>query len=297
MLCGILVGWDGSVVSKGRFTQALELLNHRGPDSSNFKFFLSDTVALGHTRLKIIDTSDAANQPFISACGRWSLAYNGEIYNFQGLKAEIGDRWEWRTNSDTEVLLACWAMWGTNCLEKLNGMFAFAVYDHFLEKIFLVRDRFGVKPLYFSSQNGSFFASSEINPILFLSSTVNADEGVIRTYLETGDYDHSDEPFSKMFKNFSGISKNFDIRSETFDDFQWYSLTDNIRNVGGISEEESLVELGSLVDSAVQMHLISDVPAGINLSGGVDSVIYFVLLVSKFLTSKPLPKILRVIVN
>src|SRR2546428_5483203 len=105
-MCGLIAAWDPAGLADAPLAQALADLTHRGPDAHSSLWREDRRLHLGHTRLKIIDTSDAANQPFLSPCGRWELIFNGEIYNYRELRAEIGDRWQWRTHSDTEVLLA-----------------------------------------------------------------------------------------------------------------------------------------------------------------------------------------------
>ena len=156
-------------------------------------------IFFGHARLKIIDISDTANQPMSSACGRFTLIYNGEIYNYLALRDEIGDRWSWRTRSDTEVLMAAWSLWGAACLDKLVGMFAFAIHDAQLGELTLVRDRFGIKPLYRIKVGEAIFFASEIPPLLRFLPDVRADNSTILTYLQNGLYDHGVHTF------FSGV--------------------------------------------------------------------------------------------
>lgn len=125
----------------------LKSIRHRGPDASGI--YHNGKCLLGHNRLSIIDLSKEANQPFSDTSGRYQLIFNGEIYNYKELKAEIGGRYDFKTSSDTEVLLATYIVFGKDCLEKLNGMFAFAIWDKEKKELFAARDRFGVKPFYY----------------------------------------------------------------------------------------------------------------------------------------------------
>src|SRR5918993_432052 len=127
-------------------------LRHRGPDAQGIFINSDNTVALGHTRLSVIDLTDAANQPFSSNDSRYTIIFNGEIYNYKSLRAELqslGPQLQWRTKSDTEVVLNGFIHWGASVCAKLEGMFAFAVYDQKEDRLFLCRDRIGKKPLYY----------------------------------------------------------------------------------------------------------------------------------------------------
>ncbi len=147
-MCGI-AGIIGGKHSREDLQKMLGSIRHRGPDAS--AIYRDDNCLLGHNRLSIIDLSPEANQPFSDASGRFQLIFNGEIYNYKELKAEIGDRYDFKTSSDTEVLLASYIIFGKDCLEKLNGMFAFAIWDKHKKELFAARDRFGVKPFYYYS--------------------------------------------------------------------------------------------------------------------------------------------------
>ena len=138
-MCGIITYFNADVVPEPLCAKMLNDLDHRGPDSNGFVLRESYKLYMGHTRLKIIDVSDAANQPLLSPCGRYALVYNGEIYNFKEIKNELGDFWQWRTTSDTEVLLAAWIRWGEECLQRFVGMFSFAIHDNESKQVTLVR--------------------------------------------------------------------------------------------------------------------------------------------------------------
>ena len=163
-MCGI-----AGIISENPEASVLEAMlmkqKHRGPDFTG-TYFDEGFAALGHNRLSIIDLSPDANQPFADANNRYFLTFNGEIYNYKELREELKSFYRFRTTSDTEVLLAAFLKWKENCLEKLNGMFAFAIWDSKEKKLFAARDRFGVKPFYYSHKNAdSFYFASEIKSI------------------------------------------------------------------------------------------------------------------------------------
>src|SRR5262245_58204388 len=176
-MCGIagVLNLAGEPVAPSTVKRMTDAVAHRGPDGEGQ--YTSGNVGLGHRRLAIIDLSDAARQPMASHDGRWQIVYNGELYNFRELRTELeplGHRF--RTRSDTDVLIAAWAQWGTRSLERLNGMFAFAIWDTRERKLTLARDRFGVKPLYYARAGDTFLFGSEIKAI--------AAHGAYRTQLD-----------------------------------------------------------------------------------------------------------------
>ena len=138
-------------------------MSHRGPDADGF--FVEEGIALGHRRLSILDLSSAANQPFSDDSGRFVMVFNGEIYNFNEIKVQLPD-YPFRTTSDTEVILAAFVKWGPSCLDKMRGMFALAIWDRKERSLFLARDRFGVKPLYYFKDRDHLVFASEIRAIL-----------------------------------------------------------------------------------------------------------------------------------
>ena len=161
-----------------------EALSHRGPDASGF--WQEDYVYFGHRRLSIIDLSLAANQPMISADGRLVIVFNGEIYNFKEIagKLQMADPGiQFRTSSDTEVLLEAFRVWGVDFLERLNGMFAIAIYDRQEKEIYLFRDRIGIKPLYYIESDTDLFFASEIKSLLSLPFHKEVDIEALQDYL------------------------------------------------------------------------------------------------------------------
>ena len=273
-MCGLIAAWNPSGLHglEDSLAKALGNLHHRGPEAQAAILREGHRLHLAHVRLKIIDTSDGANQPFVSPCERWAIVFNGEIYNYLALRAEIGDRWSWRTRSDTEVLMAAWALWGAACLDKLVGMFAFAIHDALLGELTLVRDRFGIKPLYQIKVGEAIFFASEIPPLLRFLPSIQADNSTILTYLQNGLYDHGVHTFFSGVESVAPASLvTLNLKTGAVSQRKWYSLADNIPDLSGASENELLDRTEELIVQAVRSHLVSDVAVGLNVSGGVDS--------------------------
>jgi asparagine synthase (glutamine-hydrolysing) len=272
-MCGLLVVYRPGGIDREEPRRLLEMLDHRGPDASGL--WLSDDrrLALGHTRLKIIDLSEAANQPMLSSDGRWALIYNGEIVNFRDVRAAYRGPWQFRTSGDTEVLLASFAQRGAAAMDDWVGMFAFALLDREKERLYLVRDRFGIKPFYWTRlSDGGIAAASEIPPLLDLVSRVAADDSTIRTYLETGLYDTGVNTFFSGIRALEpGCIAELDLKTGELSERRWYRLGEHVPDLTGASEQELLERGSALVETAIRDHLIADVGVGLNVSGGVDS--------------------------
>ena len=152
-MCGI-VGFLGHLDKQAReesVSHMVSTISHRGPDDEGI--LSVDDVTLGHRRLSVIDLSEAGHQPMISSDGRYAIVYNGEVYNFKDIKPELSD-YPFRSQTDTEVILAAYCKWGKECLKKFNGMFAFAIWDREEKELFVARDRLGIKPLYYYQDSG-----------------------------------------------------------------------------------------------------------------------------------------------
>ena len=268
-MCGI-VGVLGKAPSKEKIEKARDALKHRGPDDKGIYYCKEKNIALGHRRLSIIDLSAAGHQPFFSNDKRYIIVYNGEIYNYLELKEELKNFYSFKTKTDTEVLLAAYIKWGAGCLNKFNGMFAFAIWDRQDRKLFCARDRLGIKPFFYYEKGNNFAFASEIKALLALGAERKANEDVIYDYLRYGLYDHSDETFFQGVKRIPAgsyliyqnnkitIKKYWDLDNVDYD-FSKISFQD---------VKEKFEEL--LVDS-IKLRFRSDVPVGINLSSGLDS--------------------------
>lgn len=240
---------------------------HRGPDGDGTWF--DDKIALLHRRLSIIDLSNAAAQPMVSETGRFVLTYNGEIYNFQALRREMeSEGVVFHSNSDTEVLLTLYEREGPDCLSKLNGMFAFAIWDTVEESLFLARDRLGKKPLYIFQANGHVAFASEIKALLtlpFVHREVRMD--AVKDF-----FFHQYVPDPKtIFENIEKLEPGHwtKIEGGQRKTHQYWELT--FKNQFTKHENVLSDELHELIDDAVRIRMISDVPLGGFLSGGIDS--------------------------
>jgi asparagine synthase (glutamine-hydrolysing) len=249
---------------------------HRGPDGARTEIRpLSDNrvLALGHRRLSIIDLTDAAAQPMTRANGALTIVYNGEIYNYVELRAELRQYGTlFKTQSDTEVLLAAYERWGTDCLDRLNGMFAFALWDERSNELFVARDRFGEKPLFYAELPSGIAVASEIKALLAhpeVSTDVN--EAVVERYAMGAWYEDGDETF------FRRVVRLPPAHAMTIDASgsitrRWRYWTPDYSAVQDRYEEGAAVErFRALLERSLHLRLRSDVPIGTSLSGGLDS--------------------------
>jgi len=240
---------------------------HRGPD--DLGTFTADGVALGHRRLAIIDPTPAGHQPTTTPDGRFTLTYNGEIYNYRELRAELAASWEFRTSCDTEVLLAAWARWGTGCLDRLRGMFAFAVWDAEERALFLVRDRFAIKPLFYAQTPDALYFASEVRQIRAAGVELEPNDGMVFDFIESGLVEGSGP--DTFFQNVSQVPAGSVLRWQGGTGRTTVYYEPRARAGDGVSLEEALRE-------AVGLHLRSDVPVGSCLSGGLDSSVVVALV-------------------
>lgn len=245
-----------------------QALAHRGPDAEGF--FQKNGLGLAHRRLSIIDLSEKANQPMTSADGRWVVIFNGELFNFREVAAEL--HLPLRTSSDTEVLAESLAVEGIDAIHRFNGMFAIAAYDTVNDKLFLIRDRMGVKPLFYCQTSEGFFFASEIKALLRpdpVRRTLSLDPVALSFYLRLG---YVPEPYT-IWKSVRKFPAGHYLQLHAGQS-QWtpyWKLGDQIQPATDSSEPELLDRLDCLLLNAVQLRLISDVPFGILLSGGIDS--------------------------
>ena len=280
-MCGVLglINFDMSIHSNemsDRITVGLAKLAHRGPDNQSMaKFNTSQAECyLGHARLSIIDLNDHANQPMISADGRFALTFNGEIYNFIELRKQLVDLGhQFQTSSDTEVLLNCWSEWGEACIPKLTGMFAFAVLDQQAKQLFCVRDAFGIKPFYYQINKNQFCFASEVaalNALMPERSRINETQSL--SYLINGVYDRRASScfYEGMATLPPGYLLSFDLAKNELSELKHWWSPSLIEN-RTIKFSDAAEQLRSLLLDSVKLHLRSDVSWGVALSGGIDS--------------------------
>jgi len=266
-MCGI-AGIIGKDAREERVRPMISAIAHRGPDGEGIAQL--PFAAFGHRRLSIIDLSDAGHQPMTSTDGRFVITFNGELYNYRELRAELSD-YPFQSHTDTEVVLAAWSKWGEKALERFLGMFAFAIADLKQETVTLVRDRLGIKPLFYTEQNGAFYFGSEIKALLAAGISSKPNESIVADYLLYGYYEHRPETF------FEGILSLRGGHLLTWKNGQttirrWWNLPERVEPILGLSDQEYIDAFQGLLDSSLRMHLRSDVSVGVNLSSGVDSV-------------------------
>lgn len=272
-MCGI-VGRIGTStgISTSTIADAAALLFNRGPDDAGA--WCEENVALAHRRLSILDISHAGHQPMISRNGRYVIVFNGEIYNFQALKSQLEpDQSQWNSHGDTEVILAAYERWGTKCVEYFRGMFAFAIWDRSKKVLFAARDRMGVKPFYYHHSSLCFVFSSRPRAIypLIKDHPSEIDSQALRYYLEIG---YIPAPYS-IHKSIRKLPPGHYLVLENNEAVvQRYWDCRIIEPDPGWTtrpEEDLLDELDEIVSGSVSLRMVSDVPLGAFLSGGIDS--------------------------
>ena len=244
---------------------------HRGPDDEGLYRDPSGIAGLGHNRLSVIDLSPAGRQPISGRGGSPLIVFNGEIYNYLELRAELSD-YEYRSRTDTEVVLAAYERWGAVCLDRLIGMFAFLIWDEREKRLFAARDRFGVKPLYYHiGVGGGIWLASEIKALHAAGIAAEPDEVSWASYLTHGLSDHSERTFWKGVRQLPPghylTWRNGESRIT-----RWYDLAQaSGEEYDSRPVEETSEEYLSLLTDSVRLRFRSDVPVGVNLSGGLDS--------------------------
>lgn len=270
-MCGIagIVGLQDLQKAEVIVKTMTDSLKHRGPDATGI--YLSEEIALGHCRLSIIDLTESANQPMSDYSRRYSIVFNGEIYNFREIKENLTKKYPFQTNSDTEVILAAFSLYGSDCLALLNGMFAFAIWDHFTKELFVARDRLGVKPLYYAqTPRQEFIFASEIRAIL------NSLQ-IPKKINFSGLYDYL--LYQSVYSPQTIVENIFQLPPGSFGIFSAGKF--EIKNYWKIEENSLGEDFNSLAEvkkkvkylllKSVERRMISDVRLGAFLSGGIDS--------------------------
>lgn len=253
-----------------QLSKMTDRIAHRGPDAEGVFVNENKTCGFGHRRLSILDLSDAANQPMHSKCGNYTLVYNGELYNFKEIKKELVEKGvDFLTSSDTEVVLEAFIAWGPQCVERFNGMFAFAVWNEELEQIYLFRDRLGIKPLFFAWDEETLYFSSELKAITPFIDQNAWDEKAIQHYFRLG---YIPAPHT-IYKAVRKLEEGAYIQLDKFNFLikKYWKLEDKVEKKILSDENEAKTGFHELLKSSVEMRLQSDVPFGVFLSGGIDS--------------------------
>ncbi len=270
-MCGVVGIWQfKSQIDHNTIEKSAQKLNNRGPDSEGIFFSNDRRLALAHKRLSIIDLSEKASQPM--AENGYTIVFNGEIYNFKEIKQELKkEGFNFFSNSDTEVVLKAYQKWQEDSLEKLRGMFAFAIWDEKKNELFLARDRFGIKPLYFYKDKEKFIFASEIKAIL-ASGLVKkeVDFRTVEEFLRLGYV----ADIQTIYKGIVSLEAGcyLKVREETFEKNKFFDIKSYFEKKPlKIKKEQVIPYLRKELTESVKMHLISDVEVGIFLSGGIDS--------------------------
>lgn len=268
-----MCGFTGFLSFANQFTKEdlyamSSCIAHRGPDSDGFYF--DGTCGLGHRRLSILDLSEAANQPFYSANGRYVMVYNGEVYNYREIAQKLDI--PLRTTSDTEVILEAFVKWGEQFVHQLNGMFAIAIYDIQERQLYLYRDRMGIKPLFFYIDDNGFAFSSELKALTktdFLQGKLTLNKQALSQFLYLGYIPRPNSIYNEIQKMDSGTY--IIVGKKKFEQKSYWRLEEQVQPTILTDFNAAKAQLKELVLSSVKYRMISDVPFGTFLSGGIDS--------------------------
>ncbi|HRI59894.1 MAG TPA: asparagine synthase (glutamine-hydrolyzing), partial [Saprospiraceae bacterium] len=268
-MCGIsgIAGVRDPGILRAGIEKMTRRIAHRGPDAEGF--FVENDLALGHRRLSVIDLSEEAKQPMYDVSGRYVLVFNGEMYNYREVRAKLPD-YPFRTNSDSETILAAYDRWGADCLEHFNGMFALALWDREKQEMFVARDRLGVKPFYFFQQNGVFVFASELRSLL-ASGLVPArlDGSAVANYLM---YQSVAAPATivegvrQLMPGECGMLKAGKLERSYYWRIEHCGATPDMTDATIVRRN-----IRRLLTESVERRMVSDVPLGAFLSGGIDS--------------------------
>ncbi len=266
-MCGIsgVFNKNNLEITKNVISKVNNVAKHRGPDAENY--FYKNNFAFGHRRLSIIDLSSVSDQPF-SMFG-FTIVYNGEIFNYIEIRQELLEKgYQFKTESDTEVVLASYKEWGVECVDKFNGMWAFCIYDENQGKFFCSRDRFGIKPFYFIDNPQYFAFGSEVKQLLILLPEQKANKKVLAEFIVGNEDYHEETFFEEVSKLLPGYNLEFSLAERTIKKWKYYEVKqiDVPKDFDGC-----LKKYRSLFESSIELRLRSDVKVGTCLSGGLDS--------------------------
>ena len=271
-MCGITVIIDqkNRTVQKEELEQVTDLVAHRGPDHAGY--FFGDHFAFGHRRLSILDLSEKGNQPFHYK-NRFTITYNGEVYNYVELRTQlIAKGYSFESDTDTEVILAAYDYWGKDCVQHFNGMWAFALFDQKEQILFCSRDRFGIKPFYYSLIGHKFCMASEIKQFTGIQAwSPRLNKVQAYEFLALGYHDHHNATFFDGVEQLrAGHNLVYNLQNHSFEIEQYYNIREKVGNCS-LSFDAAKEEFYTLFTDAIRLRLRSDVKVGTSLSGGLDS--------------------------
>jgi asparagine synthase (glutamine-hydrolysing) len=272
-MCGIagIARFDGAPIEEERLRRMAVALAHRGPDGEGY--YVAGSVGFAHRRLAIIDPS-GGRQPLVDQGTGLAITYNGEVYNYVEIRHEI-DETAFATDCDTEVVLRAWRRWGADALARLRGMFAFAIHDPRQNKVFLVRDRLGIKPLYYKVEPSGVIFASELTAIAADQAGLQVDPDALSLYLRYGYVPTPRTIYKNVYKLEPGHYLAVDMARGEVKKTRYWRLDTTMRQV---EEGAALAELSHLLRETIKLYVRSDVPFGAFLSGGVDSSLVTALM-------------------
>jgi asparagine synthase (glutamine-hydrolysing) len=263
-MCGILGHFSNEKINREDFEKILLDIKHRGPDDSGLYF--DENIALGHTRLSILDLSKEGHQPMVSNCKDYIIIFNGEIYNFEEIKKDlINKKYKFNSNTDTEVILNGYIEYKEEIVKKLNGMFALSIYNRKTKDLFIARDRSGIKPFYYLKKGHEFVFSSELKALKGVSSLVNFEAKIL--FLLLGYVPEPMTIYENIFSFPSGYYGHYKDNKLQLTKYDEYEYEPKIQK----PYKEIVSDVKELFDKSIKRHLISDAPIGTFLSGGLDS--------------------------
>ena len=274
-MCGIagILSKNKTLVNVQSLKTMADTLAHRGPDGEGFFINPKGNVGLAHRRLSIIDLSNNAAQP-MHYLQRYTIVYNGEIYNYKELKNTLQQKgYSFTNESDTEVILAAFDLYKEDCVQYFDGMFAFAIWDEETQKLFCARDIFGEKPFYYFTQNDAIVFASEMKALWAIGIDKNADEGMMAAYLSIGQVQNPRNKSQTFFKNIFALPAahtiTFSAENNEYTIERYFDIDKQAQE--NITENEAIEKINELLQTSINRRLRSDVPVGTSLSGGIDS--------------------------
>jgi asparagine synthase (glutamine-hydrolysing) len=288
-MCGIAgqYCYNGSLPDEKLLAEMSKRLAHRGPDGEGT--YIHGSIGLAHRRLAIIDLSENAHQPMSNEDNTLWLVYNGEIYNFVELRSELIQKGHsFKSKTDSEVILHAYEEWGTECLARFNGMWAFALWDEKQQQLFCARDRFGIKPFYYTEVAGSFLFASEIKALLAHPEVgKKPDDETLLTYLAWGVLDHSEKTMFDGILQLRPAHAMVVKSGEKPEPYCYWDVNVNPSIRSDVTDKDTAARFLALMRDAVRIHLRSDVAVGTCLSGGIDSSTLTVLINELIRTESP----------